>query len=328
VPEYRFWLKKFNSGVSLAKEFATENRGFFCRPVKRIFFLGMGGSSAAGNIVSSICMQLGIDHVSEIDPCNIPRTVGQNDLVIVVSCSGNTWETVEAAKTLHKQNSNVLAISRGGKLGELAKSLDFPIILMLQEKSQPREEIGSFIGILLELLGQVEFFDTKNLIDRLKAHIGQILPRLQERETYSEFFGLVGTRTHSFHVWGVSGDTKMVARRCQAQFNENSKVRAVASVFPELAHNLVVGFTDCSNNPFVLVLATDFLEKPLASVLNRLKDILSKRGATLYSPHVLGDTWEEQLVYLVVWSDFASYFLGKERGVDVDSIEIIDQLKR
>ena len=62
--------------------------------------------------------------------------------------------------------------------------------------------------------------------------------------------------------------------------------------------------------------------------LETICEILSQRGVRLYKIPVLGDTFEHQLFDIIFWADFASYFLGLAKGVDVVSVEIIEQLKQ
>ena len=316
MPEYRFWLDKFDEGVTLASSFARPQFS------GRLFFCGMGGSAISGAFVSAWCRRFGVDNVSELDPFDIPCSIGSQDFVVLVSCSGNTWEIVAALRELHGRGVPMMAVTRGGSLGDLAKDLKITVLFTPQRNLQPRQEMGLFVGILLVLVG-----DRFGLIDRFRKHLPRVVSSCLDLLGFDEFIELVLSK-REFYVCGVSGDSVIAARRCQTQFNENSNVRAVFSAFPELMHNLVVGFTESSDNPVVLLLATKFLDSRLERGLGFLCKVLEEKGVCLYRPAVLGDTWEEQLLHLIVWSDFASHYLACERGVDAESVEIIDQMKQ
>ena len=73
--------------------------------------------------------------------------------------------------------------------------------------------------------------------------------------------------------------------------------------------------------------ATSFLSNELSASKKSAEQILHNLGVTLYKSPIFGDTWEEQLFMMIVWADFASYYLGKVRGVDITSTIVIDQLK-
>ena len=152
------------------------------------------------------------------------------------------------------------------------------------------------------------------------------IPKLEDQAYFNEFIEAI--KSYEFvHVWGVSGDSAAFAYRAQTQFNENSKIQAVTSAFPECCHNLLLGFTDCKLKPFIIFFYSDFLSAHLNIAIQSTCEILKEQGVVLYKPPVLGDNWEEQLFYMILWSDFASYYLGQKRGVDIAPVKLIDKLK-
>jgi hypothetical protein len=77
----------------------------------------------------------------------------------------------------------------------------------------------------------------------------------------------------------------------------------------------------------VTLFHTDFILPRLQIAIDAACDILKQKGLILYKVPVLGDTFEEQLFDMILWADFASYYLGMLRGADVISVKIIDTLK-
>jgi len=98
-------------------------------------------------------------------------------------------------------------------------------------------------------------------------------------------------------------------------------------VFPELCHNLIVGFTEAKNNPFVLFCHTTFVSVHTKMAIEATGEILKEKGVDLYKIPVLGDTFESQLFNMILWADFASCYLGGARGVEIAPVRLIDGLK-
>jgi hypothetical protein len=72
---------------------------------------------------------------------------------------------------------------------------------------------------------------------------------------------------------------------------------------------------------------SDFLPAHLNFAIDATSELFREKGVILYKPPILGDTWEGQLFHIILWSDFASYFLGIKRGVEIAPVNIISELK-
>ena len=69
--------------------------------IDHIVFAGMGGSGAIGDIFSSILSKTKI-HVNVVKGYLLPETVDSNTLVIAISVSGNTTETLNVLDSAKK----------------------------------------------------------------------------------------------------------------------------------------------------------------------------------------------------------------------------------
>ena len=65
--------------------------------INHIIFAGMGGSGAICDIFSSIFSKSSL-HISVIKGYVLPKTVNKNTLVVTISVSGNTVETLAILK--------------------------------------------------------------------------------------------------------------------------------------------------------------------------------------------------------------------------------------
>ncbi len=325
INELTLWPKKLKDGLDLAHNFYFENKSKLPKNIKQIAFFGMGGSGIAGRIVKTFLDKKSNIPSFIIDSPEVPKFISTDTLCFVITYSGNTWETLNALNYLTENFIPTVVISHDGRALEISEAKNLPFIL-LPNSSQPRAALGNFLGLILGLLDLMKIIQTKEIIETFIKQAELYIPKFESEEYFNDFL-YASNGYEIFHTWGISGDSAEFAYRAQTQFNENSKVRAVYSSFPECCHNLLVGFTNCKEKPLVLMYYTDFLSQKLNLAIESTTEILKKAGAILYKVPVLGDTWEGQLFHMILWSDFASYYLGKKLGVDTVSVKLIEELK-
>lgn len=325
LKDITLWPEKLKEGLDLGLNFYEAANVKLPKHIKKIAFVGMGGSGIAGRIVktfldrkSSICSLI-------VDSPELPASIDSDTLAIVVSYSGNTWETLDALNTLIEKFIPTIVISHNGRASEIAAAKNLPLCVM-PESATPRSALGHLLGFLCGLFDRMGILDGKKMVELFCRHADTYIPKFVDPAFFQEFL-YAANGCDFFHVWGISGDSAAFAYRAQTQFNENSKIQAVFSALPELAHNLMVGFSKFQNKPLVVLYHTDFLNAHLYTSIQAICEILKEKGVLLYKPPVFGNNLEEQLFNIILWSDFASCYLGKARDVEVDSVKIIDELK-
>ncbi len=329
LKELALWPQKLKDGLQIAHDFHFEHSAQLPKNIKKIAFFGMGGSGITGRIVKTFLDKKCNIPSFIIDSPTPPEFIDTETLAIVISYSGNTWETVNALNTLTEKFVPTIVFAHGGKAAQIAENKNLPFVL-LPESVQPRAALGNFLGILLGLIDLMGIMPAKPIVETFIKQAELYVPKFSDESYFKDF--LYEINDYDFiHVWGISSDSATFAYRATTQFNENSKIRAVFSDFPECCHNLLVGFTNCkekcSVKPFVMFFSTDFLTADLNIAIEATSEILKEEGALLYKPPVLGDNWEGQLFHIILWSDFASYYLGKNRGVEVVPVKLIARLK-
>jgi len=327
LEEVTLWSKKLKSGLDIAHNFHYENEAKLPKNFNKIVFVGMGGSGIAGRIVKTFLDKKSKIPSFIIESPGLPAFVDTDTLAIVVSYSGNTWETVSAFEQLIENHIPTIAISHGGTVAELAENKNVPFILLPESKT-PRSALGSFLGVILGLLDLMGVLEGKAILKIFEKQLETYLPKFEDDGSYFNDFLDIANDREGIHIWGISGDSAAFAFRAQSQFNENSKVPAIAVNFPESAHNLLCGYTKLKNPPLVMIFGTEFISTQLCESVEVISELMRERGVSLYKPPILGDTWEGQLFHILLWSDFASYYLGKARGVDIEENLIIDELKK
>ena len=78
----------------------------------------MGGSGAIGDLFSSILSKTNI-HISLVKGYLLPKTVDKNTLVVVISISGNSKETLTVLESAVNIGCSLIAFSSGGKLEKI-----------------------------------------------------------------------------------------------------------------------------------------------------------------------------------------------------------------
>lgn len=325
VKELMLWTKKLTDGFTLGTDFYAMYSAYLSRSPERIIFVGMGGSGIAGRIFKTFFDVRSSIPVHIVAGPSLPEYADTQSLAIVISYSGNTWETLDILKQLADKHVPTIVLAHGGRLAELSQHRNIPYTLV-PESQTPRSALGIFLGFLSSLFDQMKLLDGKQIFDAFYKHATTYLPKFSQGSFFEDFIAKVRD-FDSFHIWGIDGYTDAVAYRAQTQFNENSKIAAVFGSFPEVCHNLIVGFTNFHQKPLVMLCETSFLPANLEIALDATCELLYEKGVILYKSPILGDTFEEQLFNIILWSDFASCYLAQERGVQARPNLFIDELK-
>ena len=121
--------------------------------IDHIVFAGMGGSGAIGELFASILSKSNI-HVSLVKGYLLPKTVDKNTLVVTISVSGNTVESLTVLESAHKLDCNVIAFSSGGKIEEycIKNQINYRKIKSIHS---PRASFVQFTFSILKILSSI-----------------------------------------------------------------------------------------------------------------------------------------------------------------------------
>ena len=99
------------------------------RPFKKIIVLGMGGSRLATGILNMVKPELDIHIHSDYDLPLFDEEVLTSALIITNSHSGNTTEPISGAKIAIENGLNLVVVSTGGELINIANQNQVPHIV-------------------------------------------------------------------------------------------------------------------------------------------------------------------------------------------------------
>lgn len=300
--------------------------------VNKVLIIGMGGSAIGGDLVSSLVAPEAKIPIIVYRGYDLPAFVDDSTLVIASSYSGNTEETLSAFNQALETGARKLVITTGGKLKNIADENGIPV-LTFSYRSQPRAALAfSFLPILcfLQKLGFIgnksaEVTKAVEVLQNLSRRIDETRPVEQNpaRQLAEKLHG------HLPVIYGA-GLLSEVAHRWKTQINENSKAWSFYEVFPELNHNAVVGYQfppELAEKITVVLLRSELLAKPVQLRYEVTCQLLERAGVRYESVNGEGTSALSQILSLVLFGDYASYYLAILYRIDPSPVETINYLK-
>lgn len=301
--------------------------------VDEVVILGMGGSAIGGDLVRSLASSEARIPVLVHRGYDLPAFVDERTMVIASSYSGNTEETLlsfsQALGTLAKK----LAITTGGKLKAIAEENNIPVF-SFNYKAQPRAALPfSFLPILYFLahlgLLNVRVKDVLGMADELEKLSQEInetalLASNPAKQLAQRLYGYLPV------IYGA-GITAEVAHRWKTQINENSKAWAFYEVFPELNHNAVVGYqfpAELAGKTKVLLLRSPSLQQRIKLRYKVTCQLLDRAKINHEFVDGRGDSPLSQMMSLILFGDYVSYYLAILYKIDPSPVKSIDFLKK
>ncbi len=301
--------------------------------VTKIVIIGMGGSAIGGDLVSRLVTPEAKLPIIIHRDYNLPAFIDSETLIIASSYSGMTEETLSAFKQALETDSKKLVITTGGELQTMAEASDVPVF-SFDYQAQTRAALPF---ILLPILGflqklgviadkSAEVTEAVAVLEELSRRIneGVALSQNPAKQLASRFYG------HLPVIYGADLVSE-VAHRWKTQLNENSKAWAYYEAFSELNHNAVVGYrfpSELASKIVVVLLRPANLPERI-QLRHQLTCQLLDRAKVSYQ-FVDGDGSSplSQLMSLVLFGDYTSYYLAILYQTDPSLIAAIDYLKQ
>jgi glucose/mannose-6-phosphate isomerase len=302
------------------------------RDINKVIVLGVGGSAIGGDLIRTLLQAEMKAPVIVHRDYGVPAFVDSRTLLIASSYSGNTEETLSGFESALKTDAKKIAITTGGKLGELAAKNNVPVF-KIEYKAQPRAALGfSFIPTL----GILQKF---GLIKDKSADVAEAVRVLEDMETRLDEKSPVKSNPAKqlaqklcgrlIVVYGA-GITAEAAHRWKTQLNENSKAWTFYEVFPELDHNSVVAYSLPAEIPSkirVVLLRSPNLNPRIKLRYEVTCELLKKSGVAYDFVDGEGKSDLSQMVSLISSGDYVSYYLALLYKVDPSPVKMIAYLK-
>lgn len=314
---------------------------------------GMGGSGVAGDVLAAIaglrCPVPIVVHRGN----GLPGWVGAADVVVAVSCSGTTAETLSATVEAARRGTRLLGVGGADSpLQDRCLSGGGAFVAVSRELS-PRSSLWGLATPLLVVGARLGLVDLGPEDAALEAAAAQLESAASlcapDRESFvNPGKTLAAELAESLPmVWGAGQVGPVAATRLMTQLAENAKLPAIAGALPEAHHNQVVAL----DGPLAAGSADDDLFRdrvedavPLRLRLVVLRDddpddddparradvsasVAAARGVPVTVVSAQGESPVERLASLVGVVDYASVYLALAQGIDPTPIQPIVELK-
>jgi len=201
--------------------------------VENVVVCGMGGSGIVGEYVEALSALHGGVPVATVRGTRLPSWVGGSTLVVAVSYSGNTLETVKCFEEAVERKAKLLVVAGGGRLESLAQKHGAAFIRAVRGPAARASFPGLFYPVIeaLSRLGLVKVSDAL-----LEEGVAALRPGRRVREEAS---GLAEAAAGGLPVFTGCSLYRGLLHRFTYEFAENAKHFSTAWVLPEAFHNLV-----------------------------------------------------------------------------------------
>jgi glucose/mannose-6-phosphate isomerase len=321
---------------------------------RAVVVCGMGGSGIAGDVLAAVAGSGSPVPVLTHRGYGLPAWVGAADLVVAVSCSGATEETLSATEEAVRRGCRLLVVGAADSPLEALGARGRAIFVPVTQGRQPRATVWALstpLVVAAEGLGLLSA--GPDVIEATAARLEEVALRCRpDAEHYANpakrlALDLTGSLPV---VWGTSPLAGVAAYRLACQLNENAKTPAVWGVLPEANHNQVVAF----DGPFAgsagssvedlfrdrvedevveqtrmrLVLLHDTEEHELVARRTKVTlELAEERGVGVSELITEGASAFERVAFLVAMGDWATAYLALLEGRDPTPVDAITALK-
>src|SRR3989344_2311537 len=244
---------------------------------------------------------------------DLPSDVNADDLVICISWSGTTEETISAFKAAMKRGIKPIAITKGAELGQLAKDNNTPLVILPDQPTPPRLSVGYMVGALFTVLG-------------LEKELDIVLDPQSHENTGKELADKIGSPQPLIYT---SYSWRKLGALWKANFNETAKTPAYCNYIPAMAHDELAAYIRKSL-PFHPIIFKD--DKDLPRYVRDLDATIAILDKQEYNYSIVnlsvGDNPLETVLNNYILGLWTSFYLAQKIGVNPEDIELIEEYKK
>jgi glucose/mannose-6-phosphate isomerase len=306
------------------KAFESNLESISLNDINYIVFAGMGGSGAIGDLFSSILSETNI-HVDVVKGYQLPKTVNSKTLVIVISVSGETEESLSILKMANEQNSKIIAFSSGGKMEKVCNQNKIKHIQIPQIHS-PRASFSLFFYSILKVLHKslnIKYFDIIESINQLEQLSKKInSTNLTDGNPALKLAEWIKSIPIIYCPFGLNS----ASYRYKTSMQENAKMHVICEDIIETSHNGIVAWESKSVVEPILIRGIDdsFKTNERFEIIKEFfnknnieyKEIVSVRGNIL-----------SKLICLIYLLDYSSIYNAIIQDIDPSPVKAIKYVK-
>jgi glucose/mannose-6-phosphate isomerase len=296
-----------------------------------IVFCGMGGSATSCDILNDVLQSHTNVYSTVCRGQRLPLSTDNRSLVVVKSISGNTQEVISMTEEASKRNAEIICITSGGKLKELATKQGHKVIT-IPDLSIPRASLPYLLMPGLNLItpfvpGTIrhEIKSLPNSLSKTARDIAVSVPeKINDAKKIARFL------ENSFTFCFTSPNLYSSGSRFKNSLNENAKVHCINESILEASHNEIVPFSfDNKSNLARRVLFLRWKGDP-AIVNNRfhkVKHFFRSIGQPFKEVNVFDEGIVSAIVSSIYILDYSTIYMAIASNLDPAPTPAIDILK-
>ena len=292
--------------------------------IDHIVFAGMGGSGAIGDMFSSVLSKTKI-HVNVVKGYLLPTTVDYNTLVVAVSVSGDTTETLAVLDSAFKLKSKIIAFSSGGKMLEYCKKNNIEHRLVTKYHS-PRASFTSYLYTMLKVLHsklgikQEDILESIIELEKISKKISSA--NLTESNPAINLAKEITGIPMIYYPFGLQS----AAIRFKNVLQENAKIHVTAEDVLEACHNGIVAWERESKvRPFLIQGKDDHIKTK--ERWNIIKEYFNQNKIMYSEITSVEGSILSKLINLVYILDYCSIYKAILSETDPTPVKSIDFIK-
>ncbi len=292
--------------------------------VKHIVFAGMGGSGSIGDTFSAILSKTKI-HVNVVKGYLLPTTVNSDTLVIVISVSGNTAETLALLDSAYNKKCKIIGFSSGGKLQEFCIKNKIPHRLVTHYHS-PRASFTSYFYTILKVLhlsldiNKEDIFESIKKLEDVSRKINSTNlnidnPSLNLAEWIEDIPVI-------YYPWGLQA----VAIRFKSVLQENAKSHIIIEDVMEASHNGIMAWEKPSKIQPILLRGKNDSDKTKQR-FDLFAEYFKKKNIECEQIISIEGNIISKIVNLIYVLDYASIYLAIKKKINPTPVNSISFIK-
>tara|TARA_Y100001936_G_scaffold246397_1_gene290293 strand:- start:1856 stop:2866 length:1011 start_codon:yes stop_codon:yes gene_type:complete len=297
---------------------------FNSRFIDHIVFSGMGGSGSIGDVITSILSKEDI-HITTIKGYHLPSNLDSNSLIIAISVSGNTEETLTTLRNAINTDSSIAAFSSGGKMEDFCHSNNV-FHQKIEAINSPRASFPTYLFTILKCLENVipiKPEDITEAIDELEktreiiysGNLGADNPALKLAEWIKDI-PLI------YYPWGLESP----AIRFKNSLQENSKIHVITEDVVEASHNGIVAWEKESSVKPILIRGQDDYVKTIER-WEVLKEFFDNQNINYFEVNSIQGSILSKIVNLIYLLDYSSIYHAVLNNIDPTPVKAIEFMK-
>ncbi|MBP2706033.1 mannose-6-phosphate isomerase [Microbispora sp. RL4-1S] len=314
---------------------------------RAIVVTGMGASGLAGPVLDAVCGNGAPLPVVTVRGYRLPGWVGAADLVVAVSRSGGTEETLAVAAEAVRRGCGILGVGvPDSPLAALVTQGGGRYVPLSGVAGQPRATMwGLVVPPVVAAAGMGLVRADEGLFESVAARLEDIAHRC--RPSSESFINPGKTLAAELAgsipmIWGTSPLAGVAAYRMSCQINESARRPAVWGELPEAGHNQIAALDgplagrDIFADPFAdggeaprlrLVVMRDADEHPRVT-RRRVESVRLAEDRGVPVSEIAADEGHplERLASLVGLADYAALYLALGYGLDPASAPVVGEL--